>query len=122
MKRFILLFCLAFFLVSFRPLDCLGQTETKKVRLNHGFEISIKGNPSTGYQWTAQFDSQFLKLTSKEHVRDSSKPKHYVGVPGMTKFVFMPTKVGKTSIKLIYMRPWEKKTIKTKEYIVEISR
>jgi predicted secreted protein len=121
MKRFILLFCLAFFLVSFGSLDCLGQTETKKVHLNHQFEISVKGNPSTGYQWTAQFDAQFLKLSSKEHARDSSKPKRFLGVPGMTTFVFMPTKVGKTSIKFIYMRPWEKKAIKTKDYVVEIS-
>jgi predicted secreted protein len=122
MKQLSLFLFVTLFLVSLGPLNCLGRTETKQARLHQPFQISVKGNPSTGYQWTPQFDSQFLKLKSKEHARDSSKPKQFVGVPGMTTFTFTPTRTGKTTIKLLYMRPWEKKVIKTREYKVEISR
>jgi predicted secreted protein len=122
MKRLTLLLCFALFLVPIETLECFGQSETKQVRLHQPFQISVTSNPSTGYQWKAQFDSQIIKLESKKHARDASKPKHFVGAPGMTTFAFTAIRTGKTTIKLLYMRPWEKKIIKTKVYNVEISR
>ncbi len=93
----------------------------KRVTVNKPFEISVESNPSTGYQWTAEFDSNFIQMTSSKFERDPSKPKHYVGVGGVTKFVFVPIKTGQTTIRLLYQRPWEDKPIKERVFEIVIT-
>jgi len=79
----------------------------KSVLLDTPFEITLKANPSTGFEWTADYDREYLSLKSKTYARDPSKPKDWVGVGGHTTFVFVPIKTGRTRIQILYKRRWE---------------
>ncbi len=93
----------------------------KRVTVNKPFEISVESNPSTGYQWKAEVDANMIQMKSSKFERDPSKPKHYVGVGGVTKFVFLPIKTGQTTIRLLYQRPWEDKPIKERVFEIVIT-
>ena len=95
--------------------------EDKKASLNKPFYIKLKANPSTGYKWAASYDRSFLKLLKETHQRDSSKPKNYVGVGGVTIFTFRPIRSGETSINFRYKRPWEQEVAETKTFRILIS-
>jgi predicted secreted protein len=98
-----------------------ANAEDKKVTLNKPFHIKLQANPSTGYKWAASYDTSFLKLLKQTHQRDSSKPKNFVGVGGVTTFTFRPIRNGETSIDFRYKRPWEKEVAKTKTFRIIIS-
>jgi len=100
--------------------DSRADTEDKTVTLDRPFHIKLKANPSTGYKWGASYDKSFLTLVNETHQRDPSKPKNYVGVGGITTFTFRPIKVGETSIKFSYKRPWEKEVAETKTFRIII--
>ncbi len=95
--------------------------EDRRVTLNKHFHIKLKANPSTGYKWAASYDLSILKLLKETHQRDSSKPKNYVGVGGVTIFTFRPIRNGETSITFKYKRPWEKEVAETKTFRILIS-
>ncbi|MDQ7782957.1 MAG: protease inhibitor I42 family protein [Desulfomonilaceae bacterium] len=80
---------------------------TKSVVVDTPFEITVKANPTTGFEWVADYDKEFLSLKSKTYLRDASKPKDWVGVGGHATLVFVPLKTGRTRLRLLYKRPWE---------------
>jgi inhibitor of cysteine peptidase len=69
--------------------------------------ISLISNPTTGYMWHPEFDSEFLELVDKEFVSDSTR----LGSPGMETFEFLMLKQGEVKVKMAYKRPWEKEII-----------
>jgi predicted secreted protein len=97
-----------------------ADTEDKTVTLNRPFHIKLKANPSTGYKWGASYDKSYLTLVNETHQRDTSKPKNYVGVGGITTFTFRPVRAGETSITFRYKRPWEKEVAETKTFQIII--
>lgn len=101
--------------------DSYGETAGRKVTLNKPFEIRLEANPTTGYKWEVSYDKGLLRLDKENHERDPSKPGNQVGVGGVTTFVFMPIKSGKTTIDFRYKRPWEKEVARKKSYRVTIA-
>ncbi len=97
-----------------------AQTGGREVTLNKPFEIKLDANPTTGYKWEVTYDKAFLRLEKESHKRDPSKPADYVGVGGVTTFVFVPIKKGKTTLNFRYKRPWEKEIARKKSYRVTI--
>jgi inhibitor of cysteine peptidase len=78
------------------------------VKLGEKFRIKLESNPSTGYTWLPEFDSEFLKLVMNKYY--STKEKNeipIVGKPGIQKFTFKAVKTGETKITMAYARPWE---------------
>jgi inhibitor of cysteine peptidase len=78
------------------------------VKVNETFKIKLESNPSTGYQWFSEYDSEFLKLIkSKYYPPEDTGETIAAGKPGTQKFVFKALKTGETDITMNYVRPWE---------------
>ncbi|KYC52110.1 MAG: Chagasin family peptidase inhibitor I42 [Candidatus Methanofastidiosum methylothiophilum] len=69
------------------------------------FKISLKSNPTTGYQWNADFDETLIQLVDTSYKADEPQ---LMGSGGTEIFEFKV--IGSstdTSIKFSYARPWE---------------
>jgi predicted secreted protein len=82
------------------------------------FTIQLSANPSTGYQWQADFDTELIKLENVDFRQKNTKDK--VGVEEVQVFVFKSLKKEATSINFRYVKPWEVDTqpSDTKEFEV----
>ena len=70
------------------------------------FLVVLDSNPTTGYQWEANVDSDYIKLDDKSFNSESSE--EIVGAGGNETFNFTALKSGETEITFSYLRPWEK--------------
>jgi inhibitor of cysteine peptidase len=87
------------------------------VKLRESFTISLKSNPSTGYSWTAEYDSSAIELP---HEKKFMRQSNFIGAGGAELFTFCTKKKGKTTVKMKYQRPWEKMPVETKEFNIQI--
>lgn len=81
---------------------------TLEMNTGDNLEIVLEANPTTGYRWeVASLDSSILSKTSTEYKADVV-PEGIVGSGGNSINRFKAIKIGKTFLKLIYRRPFEK--------------
>ena len=104
-------FSLSMASAAFAADKCVAQNSTMEekqltVKVNEKFKIGLESNPSTGYHWSANFDSGFLKLVKSKYIPPKDDDL-IAGQPGTQKFVFKALKPGETDITLNYARPWE---------------
>ncbi len=79
---------------------------TIEIRVGELLEVILKGNPSTGYMWDVEsVDPNILKPADQLEFQADSK---LIGSPGKLTLRFEATHAGRTPLKLIYHRPWEK--------------
>jgi len=109
-----------------RPVDeyIIPDEKETKVQLIHSrvgepFTISIPANPTTGYNWTADYD--YVLLAQGNAVYETS-PSGALGSGGTYVFVFTPMKPGKTTIYFVYKRSWENIVADTRSFLVDISK
>ena len=116
--KFSLLICLA--------LSCLttaGAAEPKPITVKVGqkFKLTLKCNPTTGYQWVLAkpLAEKLLKLQGSEYQRLDPK---LIGSGGNQVWTFQALAEGKTEIGLNYLRSWEKdvKPVEVTNYVVVI--
>ena len=74
------------------------------------FTISLKSTASTGFDWWAQFDPQYLTLLDSSVQSPKASP-GMVGVPEIQVFTFEASKAGDTDVIMLYLQPWENGTI-----------
>ncbi len=81
---------------------------TVEMRAGELLEVTLKGNPTTGYMWdVASVDPNILMPVDQLEFQADSKA---IGAPGKLTLRFEAKHAGETSLKLIYHRPWEKDT------------
>ncbi len=70
------------------------------------FAIVLESNPTTGYQWKLNraLDEKVLTLEKTEYNPPEEK---LLGAPGEEKWTFKAHDLGRTTIELAYVRPWE---------------
>lgn len=109
-----------------RPVDeyIIPDEKETKVQLIHArvkesFTISIPANPTTGYNWTADYD--YVLLAQGNAVYETSHS-GALGSGGTYVFVFTPLKPGKTTIYFVYKRSWENIVADTRSFLVDISK
>ena len=90
------------FFVLFMPQAKSG--EIIKIKEGDEFSIVLGSNPSTGYQWELEFDSDYIQLIDKKYKQHKPMP----GSPSEVTFEFLGLKSGKTEISFSYLRPWLK--------------
>jgi predicted secreted protein len=95
-----------------------GGMEHIAARLKEPFAISLEANPTTGYKWYADYDSYLLSLENESYERG---PSEAIGAGGTTVFTFIPEKPGKTTISMVYRRPWENIMADVRTFQVEIA-
>jgi inhibitor of cysteine peptidase len=91
--------------------------ETIHIEAGESFAIELAGNPTTGYMWQPDVDSQHLELLGQkfEPGRDG------VGAGGKEIFRFRALAAGVTEIAFAYRRPWDKESRDTNSFQVAIS-
>ena len=100
---------------------CIQQKETAFdfiVSVGENFSITLDSNPTTGYMWEAQFDSNFIKNISREYKASPGEP--MPGKGGTETFVFLALKSGETNITMKYRRSWKEEPIEEKSYSIKI--
>lgn len=99
-----------------------GEKETKvqliQAKVRQPFTISLPANPTTAYEWKADYDYYLLDLTTSQFERG---PMEAIGAGGTSVFVFNPIRPGKTTIAFVYKRSWENIVADTRTYHVEIT-
>jgi predicted secreted protein len=78
--------------------------------VGENFTISLESTGSTGFNWWAQFDPQYLTLLDSSVQSPKASP-GMVGVPEMQVFTFEAIKAGNTDVIMLYLQPWENGTI-----------
>ena len=90
-----------------------------EVSLKEEIEISLDANPTTGYTWSiSEIDTNFTKQISEVQYKANS---NLIGSPGKQTFRFQTIASGKTALKLIYHRPWEKEVIPSDTFFIKIN-
>ncbi len=107
-------------LVAIRDPVMLGAGDNgRKIELNKGqiLAIALESNPTTGYKWEAtEFDEHILRQVGDQFQPESSA----AGAGGVQTLSFEAVNSGKTSLKLIYHRPWEKNVEPLKTFSIEV--
>jgi|GEM_PF-1416985 len=99
--------------------DCTG-VRTIETKNGDNFSIDLAANPTTGYEWQVDFDSDYIQLVNEEYT-ESPHPPEMVGVGGISTFIFKALKAGETEIEFSYLRSWEDKPpIEEKVYTIVI--
>ena len=104
-------------ILSFAFGESLRLTEADNKRTNSitfGTEIiiTLKGNPTTGYEWgVASFSTNKLQQVGGAQYRDAEQSQSgkepRVGVGGRFVFKFKAIESGRADLKLVYRRSWE---------------
>ena len=98
--------------------DEIGREQDggKTVELHAGdkLEVSLKGNPTTGYQWEmAAVDAAILKLVGEPEFNPNGNA---LGAGGKVTFRLKAVAAGQTTLQLVYHRSFEKSTPPTKTF------
>lgn len=100
---------------AYPALDCESEAETCSATVppKGQFSISVAGNPSTGYSWALDYDSNYLQLDST----DSESLCPSTTTDGITQMVsgcgttetfnFTALKEGAAALTMNYSRVWE---------------
>lgn len=88
--------------------------------LEKPFYIEFASNPSTGYQWQADFDPKTVKLIDTTF--SEAKDPNIIGGEIVQTFEFQPLVKGNTTVNFRYVRPWEENTspLKTEEFMITV--
>ena len=81
------------------------------------FAIELAGNPTTGYTWQVQVDSQYLEL----HSQTFEPGGEGIGAGGMEVLRFRVLAAGETEIACGYQRPWEEEVLESRRFQVSAS-
>lgn len=83
------------------------------------FFVVLDSNPTTGYGWQLDFDSNYVQLVNGEYIAPTEKS--LVGAGGDETFNFLTLKSGKTEITFSYLREWEKDKAPLEKKVFEIT-
>lgn len=95
----------------------LGRTV--ELGIGETLEVVLSGNPTTGYVWdVASLDRDILKEVGETEFKPDREAR---GSGGKMIMRFMSQAAGKTSLRLIYRRPFEKGKPPAKVFEVTVS-
>jgi len=78
-----------------------------EVAVGDTIEVTLEGNPSTGYGWEVEsVDAAVLEMVGEPEFV-SAAAADLVGAAGTFTFTFTAAAGGKTDLVLVYRRPWE---------------
>jgi predicted secreted protein len=93
--------------------------KTAKAVVGTAFDIALKGNATTGYQWqVGKIEGDAIRQKGKVDYVPDKHAERMVGYGGTFIFHFKVKKDAPTKIRLVYVRPWEKD--KSPEKVFEV--
>jgi predicted secreted protein len=87
-----------------------------RAKLHEPFEIELKSEGLSGYEWRPVFKSADLKLLGKR--REANL--HSFGSPGKEVFRFEPLRSGDYGISFELVRPFENKSIDQRQFSLHV--
>ena len=101
-----------------RHYDLTDKDSGRTLHLDRGdtFTVQLVSNPTTGYQWqfgTPPYDETVMILRGDKYIRPQEQ---LAGAPGKRSLSFLAEGSGRTGLRLIYVRPWEKNRPPAKEF------
>jgi len=102
-----------------RPFTSADTQQTITIAPNRVFTIQLQSNPTTGYEWSLAIEPEdIVSFKSKNYTSGESGR---VGVGGTMTWSLSTKKIGKTTLKFSYHRPWEKDVEPTREVMFNIN-
>jgi inhibitor of cysteine peptidase len=99
-------------------LDKNSNGKTVEIASGQTLTIKLKGNATTGYRWILKkYNKKLVKFIDVNYVVDNNK---LLGSGGTWVTNFEILKPGKSGIRFIYKRPWEKDKLPLEKFFVEI--
>jgi inhibitor of cysteine peptidase len=80
---------------------------TRSIRVGDEITVVLAENPTTGYRWHADIDTDRLQLTADDY----EGPERPVGAAGMRRLTFAPLQPGQTRLHLVKRRSWEQTAV-----------
>jgi len=106
---------------SMRLTDA-DNKKTVKLAIGKSFDVALKGNATTGYQWqVGKIEGDGVRQKGKVEYVPDKHPEKMVGFGGTFIFHFNVARGVKTKIRLVYVRPWEKDAPPEKTFEVAIN-
>jgi inhibitor of cysteine peptidase len=106
------------------PAALDGTSNGGRVTLSAGATLTIRlvSNPTTGYRWqpAAATDAAVLRQVSNTYAPNTSSP-GLVGVGGIETWTYQAQAAGTTTIRLHYVRPWEKPPSPAQTYVLTVT-
>jgi inhibitor of cysteine peptidase len=105
---------------SQKPLQLTEEDDGRTVQVNSGggLEVTLEGNPTTGFLWeVASEDLAVLQAVGESEFKANSTA---IGSPGKVSLRFEAVRRGEVLLKLIYHRPFEKDTPPAKTFEVKV--
>jgi inhibitor of cysteine peptidase len=92
-----------------------------EVTVGDTIEITLEGNPSTGYGWEVDTVDAAVLAPAGEPEFLSGADADLVGAPGMFTFTFDALAEGSTGLALVERRPWETEAAPLNEFAATIT-
>lgn len=89
------------------------------LRIGQELVLNLDSNPSTGYRWVqAETEKPVLVVLGKPAYKPASR---LPGAGGLESWTFRAVERGEQSLKLEYLRPWEKNTPPAKTILLHFT-
>ncbi|PWR72201.1 protease inhibitor I42 family protein [Methanospirillum lacunae] len=95
------------------------NTTNLTMKVNQTVSVSLKENPTTGFEWNAT-NSTGLEIVNSTHNQDKA-PEGMVGVGGVHTWILKAVEVGNQTFDAVYMRSWEPTTGKEDSYALNVT-
>jgi inhibitor of cysteine peptidase len=91
-------------------LDKESNGKTVAAQVGQQIVIKLRGNPTTGYQWSvAKLEGESVEAVGEPKYEMDPGAEGRVGAGGTYTFTFKAVKAGQAALSLRYARSWEKK-------------
>jgi len=101
-----------------RSIGASDAGKTIGLSVGDTLEVTLEGNPSTGYNWeAANLQTSILKQVGDVAFTPASTA---IGAPGQVVLRFEAVGSGQTTLQLIYHRPWETGVAPVQTYQVTV--
>ena len=93
-----------------RHFELTEKDSGRTLHLDRGdtFTVLLAANPTTGYLWklgTPPYDEKVMIMRGDRYIQPDEQ---LCGAPGKRSLSFLAEGSGRTGLRLIYVRPWEK--------------
>ncbi len=108
--------CSLFFGPSHYELTEKDSGRTLHLEKGDTFTVLLACNPTTGYLWklgTPPYDENVMIMRGDTYIQPDEQ---LAGTPGKRSLTFLAEGSGRTGLRLIYVRPWEKNQPPAKEF------
>lgn len=110
--------CSCAWLIGPRHYELTEKDSGRTLHLDRGdtFTVQLVSNPTTGYLWqfgTPPYDEAVMILRGDRYIQPGEQ---LCGGPGKRSLTFLAEGSGRTGLRLVYVRPWEKNQQPAREF------